>query len=76
MTSCASFDSILVLSLRELQLNTVFKYIATKCVNLQILFLSGNNIQLADIQKHMYKLQNVRKLDLSMNMLTELPKEP
>ena len=43
MTSCASFEAILVLSLRDLQLTTAFKYL-TKCVNLQILFLSGNKI--------------------------------
>lgn len=75
MTSCDSFESILVLSLRDLQLHTVFKYIA-HCNNLQILFLSGNSIQMLDIEKHMKKLHSVRKLDLSRNELSELPREP
>ena len=75
MTSCQSFDSILVLSLRDLQLNTVFRYL-TKCTNLKILFLSGNFIQMLDIEKHMHKLKTVRKLDLSFNELTELPSDP
>ena len=75
MTSCESFESILVLSLRDLQLHTVFKHVA-KCSNLQILFLSGNSIQTLDLERNMKKLQSVRKLDLSQNNLSELPQDP
>ena len=75
MTSCSSFENIKVLSLRDLQLTTVFAYIS-KCVNLQILFLSGNRISTVDIKKHMCKLKSVRKLDLSLNNLVDLPHEP
>ena len=48
MTSCPTFESILVLSLRDLQLNTVFRNL-TRCTNIQILFLSGNKIEPNDI---------------------------
>ena len=48
MTSCQSFETILVVSLRDLMLTQVFKYL-TRCSNLQILFVSGNRIQPMDI---------------------------
>lgn len=44
-------------------------------MNVQILYLSGNKVEGTDINKHMYKLKNVRKLDLSTNSLTDLPRE-
>ena len=72
MTQCPTYESILVLSLRELNLTSVFKYL-TRCTNLQVLFLSRNKLQSQDISKHMCKLSTVRKLDLSGNNLSELP---
>lgn len=75
MTSCDSFDSILVLSLRELMLTKVFKHLV-RCTNLQILFLAGNRIQPSDILSHMHKLKTVQKLDLSNNEVYDLPTEP
>lgn len=74
MTSCDSFDKIVVLSLRDLQLTTVFKHL-TRCVNVQILYLSGNRIEDTDIGKNMYKLASVKKLDLAANGLAELPRD-
>ena len=74
MTSCPDYQSILVLSLRDLQLTVVFKHL-TRLVNLQILFLSGNKIMNSDIERYLHKLRSLRKLDLSQNELTCLPRE-
>ena len=74
MTSCPDYQSILVLSLRDLQLTSVFKHL-TRLVNLQILFLSGNRIMNSDIERYLNRLKSLRKLDLSQNALTCLPRE-
>ena len=75
MTSCETFDKIVVLSLRDLQLTEVFKYLG-RCANLQILFVSGNQIGRDDFTKHLHHVKSVKKLDLSANSLDSLPKEP
>ena len=56
MTSCKKYEQIRVLSLRDLQLTSVFKHIWHRCHNLQLLFLGGNNITSKDIGGFMHKM--------------------
>ena len=74
MTSCSNFESILVLSLRELSLAKIFQHLMP-CKNLQILFLAHNRISADDIRSDMFKLSKVRKLELSYNNVHDLPVE-
>lgn len=71
LTDCETLDEIKVISLRNKQLKQCFKVLSS-CPNLTIAYLQNNSIMVRDLA-FMQTFQSLKKIDLSDNMLDNLP---
>lgn len=71
LTDCETLEEIRVISLRNKQLKQCFKVLSS-CSNLTIAYLQNNQIMVKDLN-FIHTFENLKKIDLSDNLLDNLP---
>ena len=71
LTDCETLEEVKVISLRNKQLKQCFKVLGS-CPNLTIAYLQNNMIMVRDLT-FLHTFQNLKKIDLSDNMIDNLP---
>jgi len=71
LTDCETLEEIRVISLRNKQLKQCFKVLSS-CPNLTIAYLQNNLIMVKDLN-FLHTFENLKKIDLSDNMIDNLP---
>ena len=77
MSDCESLDQIEVLSFKFIEdgyheRQTQLLRVVSKCANLSILYLQGNQLNVRDLV-YLQSFENLKKIDLSNNQLESLP---
>jgi hypothetical protein len=71
LTDCETLEEIRVISLRNKQLKQCFKVLSS-CSNITIAYLQNNQIMVKDLN-FIHTFENLKKIDLSDNLLDNLP---